>query len=82
MALITDAVPCVRIVPRTNQRDYVTIRSDDPGCSAHFGNMGGVHIMNLDRGCVVRAHIELFRPLNIEILHAELVVGGGGMGTQ
>ncbi len=58
MALITDAVPCVRIVPRTNQRDYVTIRSDDPGCSAHFGNMGGVHIMNLDRGCVVRAHIE------------------------
>ncbi len=50
---IMNNVPCVRIVPRNGQRDYVDITNNDSGCFAYGGNRGGRHQLNLNRrgGC-------------------------------
>ncbi len=48
MNIIMDNVPCVRIVPRNGQRDFVNIINTQGGCFAQFGNNGGAHTLNLN----------------------------------
>ena len=40
-----------RMVPRTSQRDYVTVIKDG-GCYSYVGRIGGPQKLSLDRGCL------------------------------
>ena len=40
-----------RMVPRTSQRDYVTVIKDG-GCYSYIGRIGGPQKLSLDRGCL------------------------------
>jgi len=42
---------CIRMVPRTSQRDYVTVIKDG-GCYSYVGRIGGPQKLSLDRGCL------------------------------
>lgn len=44
---------CIRFVPRTNQRDYISIESGRSGCWSFIGRIGGRQTVNLQNpGCV------------------------------
>ncbi len=43
-------VPCVKIVPRKGEKDFVRLIASRPGCNAYQGNRGGMHEINLNRG--------------------------------
>jgi len=44
---------CLRLVPRTNEKDYVKIVSENTGCWSYVGKVGGEQIINLQiPGCV------------------------------
>jgi len=45
-------VTCIRLVPRTNEPNYVEFQ-DYGGCSSHFGQVGGKQALTLDDGCVM-----------------------------
>jgi len=44
------AKTCVRFVPRTNQRDYISIMNGG-GCYSYIGRVGGKQDLSLGRGC-------------------------------
>jgi uncharacterized protein (TIGR03437 family) len=46
-----------RLVPRTNEGDYVDFVRQDTGCYAFVGRRGGRQIVNLDAGCGLGAAI-------------------------
>jgi Astacin (Peptidase family M12A) len=41
----------LRLVPRTNQGDYVVFRNSPDGCSSSVGKQGGVQYVNLGAAC-------------------------------
>ncbi|XP_071558634.1 astacin-like [Temnothorax nylanderi] len=46
---------CLRLKPRTNEKDYVKIISDNSGCWSYIGKIGGAQIINLQiPGCVTK----------------------------
>ncbi len=65
--MITDKVPCVSIVPRTDEEDYVEITGEPTGCFVpRIGNSGGRQILNLARnGCVVSNSLKVIWQLII-----------------
>ncbi|XP_061750301.1 high choriolytic enzyme 1-like isoform X1 [Nerophis ophidion] len=59
-----DSVSCIRFVPRTNQRDYLTIQSNN-GCYSYVGRRGNSQTLSLDRqGCLYHSTVQH------ELLHA------------
>ncbi|KAG5672808.1 hypothetical protein PVAND_002900 [Polypedilum vanderplanki] len=41
---------CIRFVPRTNEKDYVSVESSNTGCWSSVGRVGGKQIVNLQSG--------------------------------
>ncbi|KAL7833737.1 hypothetical protein AOLI_G00286970 [Acnodon oligacanthus] len=59
-----DKSTCIRFIPRTQQRDYIQIKSDR-GCYSYVGRTGGEQILSLQRpGCLYK-HV-----IQHELLHA------------
>lgn len=58
-----EAQTCLRFVPRTNQRDYITLFKG-PGCYSGVGRLGMAQPVSLGDGCVFRGTI------THELLHA------------
>lgn len=57
---------CIRLIPRTNQKDYIKIVSDNTGCWSYIGRIGGEQKLNLQiPGCVIRKGTAVH-----EIMHA------------
>ncbi|XP_035520176.1 high choriolytic enzyme 1-like [Morone saxatilis] len=57
-------VSCIRFVQRTNQRDYLSIKSDN-GCYSYVGRRGYSQTVSLDRqGCLYHSTVQH------ELLHA------------
>ncbi|XP_070686496.1 high choriolytic enzyme 1-like [Pempheris klunzingeri] len=57
-------VSCIRFVQRTNQRDYLSIQSDN-GCYSYVGRRGYSQTLSLDRqGCIYHSTVQH------ELLHA------------
>uniref|UniRef100_H3CFE4 Metalloendopeptidase n=1 Tax=Tetraodon nigroviridis TaxID=99883 RepID=H3CFE4_TETNG len=55
---------CIRFIPRTNQRDFLSIMSDD-GCYSYVGRQGHSQTLSLDRqGCLYHSTVQH------ELLHA------------
>ncbi|XP_053174890.1 hatching enzyme 1.2-like [Scomber japonicus] len=55
---------CIRFVPRTSQRDYLSIQSDS-GCYSYVGRRGYAQALSLDRqGCIYHNTVQH------ELLHA------------
>uniref|UniRef100_A0A1B0CS03 Metalloendopeptidase n=1 Tax=Lutzomyia longipalpis TaxID=7200 RepID=A0A1B0CS03_LUTLO len=50
------ASTCVRFVPRTSERDYITIQSANSGCWSYVGRIRNAQILNLSiqAGCVTK----------------------------
>ncbi|GAB0091049.1 zinc metalloproteinase nas-13 [Sergentomyia squamirostris] len=50
------ASTCIRFVPRSTERDYVTIQNADSGCWSYIGRIRNAQILNLSiwGGCVSR----------------------------
>lgn len=42
---------CLKIIPRTNERDYIRIVKPNTGCNSMVGMMGGEQILNMGPGC-------------------------------
>uniref|UniRef100_A0A1L8DQJ2 Metalloendopeptidase n=1 Tax=Nyssomyia neivai TaxID=330878 RepID=A0A1L8DQJ2_9DIPT len=55
MAVIQSST-CVRFVPRTSERDYITIQSANSGCWSYVGRIRNAQILNLSiqAGCVTQ----------------------------
>ncbi|CAN7939275.1 unnamed protein product [Ixodes hexagonus] len=51
-----EAKTCIRFVPRTNERDYVTIFRG-PGCYSSIGRIGNAQPLSLGDGCIFRGTI-------------------------
>lgn len=57
---------CIRLKPRTNEKDYIKIVSDHTGCWSHIGKIGDEQKINLQiPGCVTKKGIIIH-----EIMHA------------
>lgn len=57
---------CLRLKPRTNEKDYVKIVSDNTGCWSNIGRIGGEQTINLQiPGCVTKKGTVIH-----EIMHA------------
>jgi len=50
---MVDGQPCIQILPRTLQTDYIDIGKNG-GCSSHVGREGGRQDMSLEDSCVTR----------------------------
>nr|QNH72394.1 toxin candidate TRINITY_DN32249_c4_g5_i3 [Pachycerianthus borealis] len=42
---------CLKIIPRTNERDYIRIVKPQSGCNSMVGSIGGEQILNMGPGC-------------------------------
>ncbi|CAH1794605.1 unnamed protein product [Owenia fusiformis] len=42
---------CIRIVPQTNEIDFVLVMRPQSGCNSYVGNIGGPQVLNLGPGC-------------------------------
>lgn len=51
-----EAQTCLRFVPRTNERDFITLFKG-PGCYSAVGRMGNAQPLSLGDGCVFRGTI-------------------------
>jgi hypothetical protein len=57
---------CIKFVPRSNERDYISIENDRSGCWSSVGRIGGKQSLNLQSGgCTSR----IGTPIH-ELLHA------------
>lgn len=49
---------CLRFKPRTNEKDYISLASDNTGCWSYIGRIGGEQTINLQNpGCVGKGTI-------------------------
>lgn len=61
-----DKYTCIRLKPRTNEKDYVKFVSDNSGCWSYLGKVGGEQPINLQiPGCVTKKGTIMH-----EIMHA------------
>ncbi|XP_011692954.1 PREDICTED: astacin-like [Wasmannia auropunctata] len=57
---------CIRFKPRTNEKDYIDIKSGNTGCWSYVGRQGGRQEVNLQNpGCVYGTHTPIH-----EFMHA------------
>ncbi|XP_040267560.1 embryonic protein UVS.2-like [Bufo bufo] len=53
-----ETLTCIRFVPRTTEKDYISIVSSQ-GCVSYLGRIGGVQMVGLDiNGCMFRGTIQ------------------------
>lgn len=56
---------CIKLIPRTNEKDYVVFDNSKTGCWSHVGKVGGPQTVNLhSKGCTA-----LIGTILHEILH-------------
>ncbi|GAU96000.1 hypothetical protein RvY_07510 [Ramazzottius varieornatus] len=59
------AKTCVKFVPRTNERDYITYINRNSGCSSYVARVGGQQLIDLQEGCIYQ-----FGEVQHETMHA------------
>jgi hypothetical protein len=66
---VLQSVTCLKFVPRTDEEDYVYVKSDGGGCSSYVGRIGKAQNLNLQQNDIEQG---CFRKYTIvhEFMHA------------